>query len=198
MGCYSWKDCITREPIKLGRCRNVYVLVPKEFGGGHIVEPCYQGYGEFGSRDIYELVATWNQKYLENFVFENPPKFENVLGMYEFEKASLREQGLSEEEIAKRELRQRIHWHALAVKRYWRDRHRIEYFREGYSKEFLEEVFGSEEELHDTHLRLIGIDIACGDEKNRRLKYPIKMTYDPNAVYEDCKYSKRDPMQGCD
>lgn len=45
-------------------------------------------------------------------------------------------------------------------------------------------------------LREIGIDIACGDRQNTRLKFPIKITHDPNAVYEKCQPSKKDPNQG--
>ena len=30
---------------------DVYVLIPKEFGGGHLVEHCYDGYGHFGGEE---------------------------------------------------------------------------------------------------------------------------------------------------
>ena len=45
-------------------------------------------------------------------------------------------------------------------------------------------------------LREIGIDIACYDEQNADLPYPIKITHDANAVYEDCEPSPADPCQG--
>jgi hypothetical protein len=54
------------------------------------------------------------------------------------------------------------------------------------------------EKYNDDYLREIGIDIACYDYQNKNLKYPIKITYNANAVYENCKYSKGDPNQGCD
>ena len=44
--------------------------------------------------------------------------------------------------------------------------------------------------------RYIGIALACYDEDNETLPYPIKITYNPNAVYEDCIPSKSDPNQG--
>ena len=72
MGQFSWLDCITKEQIIDDKTRDVYVLIPKEFGGGHIKETCYDGYGNFGGYDIYDLVATWNRKILSekpNFFF---------------------------------------------------------------------------------------------------------------------------------
>ena len=64
MGQFSWLDCKTGEQILDDVERNVYVLVPREFGGGHIKETCYDGYGQFGGHDIYDLVADWNREYL--------------------------------------------------------------------------------------------------------------------------------------
>ena len=44
--------------------------------------------------------------------------------------------------------------------------------------------------------RYIGIDIACWDEDNAAIKYPIKITHTPNAVYENSNPSLGDPNQG--
>ena len=198
MGCFSWKDCVTGEQIKCDRWRDVYLLIPKEFGGGRILEPRYNGYGKFGGKDVYELVAEWNRNYLEDFVFDEYPQLERYGGFYDFEIKAMREQGMSEEEIAHKKLLKAARYHSMAVKRYYRDRMRIEYFRKGLSEEELEELFGSREEVGNTQLRLIGIDIACGDEKNSRLRYPIKLTHSIFTNYEDCPYSPEDPNQGCD
>lgn len=116
MGQFSWLDCKTKEQILDDERRDVYLLVPKEFGGGHIKEEMYDGYGRFGGRDAYALVAQWN-------------KPELCIGNDEVD-------------------------------------------------------------------RSIGIDIACYDKDNKALKYPIKITYDPDAVYEDCEFSPSDPNQG--
>jgi len=116
MGQFSWLDCETGEQVLDDVSRDVYVLVPKEFGGGHIKEECYDGYGRFGGRDVYALVAQWNKP---------------------------------------------------------------------------EECIGDDEAD-----RYVGIDIACYDEQNARLRYPIKITHDPDAVYENCNPSKSDPNQG--
>ena len=60
MGQFSWLDCKTGEQVLDNVERDVYLLVPDEFGGGHIEEHCYDGYGRFGGRDAYALVAQWN------------------------------------------------------------------------------------------------------------------------------------------
>lgn len=116
MGQFSWLDCKTQEQVLDDVRRDVYVLIPKEFGGGHIKEECYDGYGHFGGRDVYALVANWNCP---------------------------------------------------------------------------EKCNGNDKD--DRH---VGIGIACYDEQNKSLKYPIKITYDPDAIYERCEYSKDDPNQG--
>lgn len=64
MGFFSWKTCDTKESIpniySERKTFPVYVLIPKEFGGGYIEERQYEGYGVFGGKDIYALVANWN------------------------------------------------------------------------------------------------------------------------------------------
>ena len=116
MGQFSWLDCKSGEQVLDDVERDVYLLVPREFGGGHIKETCYDGYGHFGGRDAYALVAQWNRP----------------------------------------------------------------------------DICVGEDEAD----RYIGIKIACYDEQNASLRYPIKITHDPNAVYEDCEPSPGDPNQG--
>ena len=64
MGFFSWKTSDTDRSICNIYSRRetfpVYVLIPKEFGGGYIEERHYEGYGIFGGRDMYALVAQWN------------------------------------------------------------------------------------------------------------------------------------------
>ena len=116
MGQFSWLDCKDGSQIIDNKLEDVYLLIPKRFGGGHIREIQYDGYGHFCYQDVYALVARWNR-----------PK----------------------------------------------------------------ECNGEND-----HDRLIGIDIACYDEDNMKLKYPIKITHDETAVYEECEYSPSDPDQG--
>lgn len=68
MGQFSWLDCRTGEQIVDERRKDVFVLIPERFGGGHILEECYDGYGHFGGEDIYELVAKWNKDMIPEII----------------------------------------------------------------------------------------------------------------------------------
>jgi hypothetical protein len=61
MGFFSWKTSDTEKSISNRYSDRgalpVYVLCPD---GSKIYEPNYEGYGEFGGRDMYALVAQWN------------------------------------------------------------------------------------------------------------------------------------------
>lgn len=50
--------------------------------------------------------------------------------------------------------------------------------------------------LDGEEFRCLGISIACYDEDNARLPYPIKITYDERLRYENCQFSMSDPEQG--
>ena len=65
MGFYSWKTVsmgvsISNKYSERGALP-VGLLIPKEFGGGAIIETDYEGYGVFGGRDVFALLAEWNQ-----------------------------------------------------------------------------------------------------------------------------------------
>lgn len=64
MGFFSWKTVDTKRSIpnmySSRKTFPVVLLIPKEFGGGIIEEICYEGYGDFGGRDAYALLAKWN------------------------------------------------------------------------------------------------------------------------------------------
>jgi hypothetical protein len=72
---------------------------------------------------------------------------------------------------------------------------RLKDFGAGMSEEALMEKY-RDISWGNTQIRCIGIDIACYDEDQDQLKYPIKITYDRNAVYEHCGISYKDPDQG--
>lgn len=137
MGQFSWLDCKTKAQVLDNVRRDVYVLVPREFGGGHIKETCYDGYGNFGGHDIYDLVVDWNMKYLDEYRKDKT-----------------------------------------------------------FKCDWLQRFASVDSALRDMDKRDIGISIACYDEDNARIKYPIKITHDANAVYEDCEPSPSDPDQG--
>ena len=142
MGQFSWLDCETRNQILVDVHRNVYVLVPKEYGRESIIEKCYEGYGIFGGTDIFDLVADWNRHMI-------PRMFES--------------------------------------KTRWKESSLV-------SKEDLMAFYNGKP--IECEKRLIGIWMACYDADNAALDYPIKITHNKYAVYEDCHPSWSDPNQG--
>lgn len=178
MGQFSWLDCVTKEQIIDNRRRTVFVLVPKEFGGGHIVEDCYDGYGNFGIHDIYDLVADWNRKYLS----EHP---EHV-----FPYAMNRKAWLAEYQKTHPDYKEGIEL-TVADKGWY-----SAYADLGKSRGEVVQYMKDNRCGFYPEWRSIGIDIACYDEDNASLPFPIKITYDASAVYEDCEFSPGDPNQG--
>ena len=155
MGQFSWLDCKTEEQVVDDKRRDVYVLIPRDFGGGHIKETCYDGYGNFGGHDIFDLVADWNREYLTKD-FELP-----------YSKTKLGD----------------TEWAEF-------------YFDYSNSRKEIEEKVCANSERNYFEYRYIGITLACYDEDNEALPFPIKITHDPNAIYEWCPPSKSDPNQG--
>lgn len=179
MGQFSWLDCKTNEQIIDDEVRDVYVLVPEEFKDiykSHIEEHCYDGYGHFGQYDIYDLVADWNRDYIDAENFENyclrTPKLEQFSGTKETkeEQRYYYERALASNKKEKQMLK--------------------DFCNHKYNDIEMIQMYGKD------YKRLIGINIACYDEDNAMLKYPIKITYDKDAIYEDCNMSNRDPNQG--
>jgi hypothetical protein len=61
MGFFSWKTSDTKETIwniYTGKSKPVYLLMPE--GRPNIGEPAYDGYGRFGGKDAYALLAEEN------------------------------------------------------------------------------------------------------------------------------------------
>ena len=166
MGQFSWLDCKDGRQVLDNKQADVYLLIPKQFGGGHIHETCYDGYGYFGPCDVYEEVALWNRKFLTVDMIEKPERDQ-----------------YSDGEDGQR-------WYEAAVKRYKVRCRCFEDFVSGLSKPEMRQKYG------DDYLREIGIEIACDDKDNAALRYPIKITHDASAVYEDCGPSPSDPDQG--
>lgn len=165
MGQFSWITCDTKEQVVNNEIKDVYVLVPKEFGKENILEQCYDGYGNFGNHDIYDLVADWNKNYItiENLIKPDRKRYGNHPEDEEFFKAALEE--------------------------YEKRCKALEDFKVLPDKE-MKEKYGNE------FKRKIGISIACYNEQNAVLKYPIKIARLKNSVYEECSPSDSDPNQG--
>lgn len=58
------------------------------------------------------------------------------------------------------------------------------------------ERYRNGETLTDEEYRTVGIDIACYDNDNAALHYPIKVTHDERIDYDDFSFSPSDPNQG--
>ena len=167
MGQFSWLDCDRENERHRAILDNVaddvYVLVPKEFGGGHILETEYDGYGNFGGYDIYDLVADWNKEYITSDAIRKP---------------------------VRKQYREKTDYQR-ALKRYNYEVDRLKDFKADTDDKTMVEKYGK------NWKREIGIDIACYDEDNARLKYPIKITHDGSLTYENAKHiSLGDPNQG--
>lgn len=170
MGQFSWLDCCNKRPIVTGLKKPSYLLVPEEFRGTYgdkIKENAYNGYGSFGGVDAYELVALMNRDYLTKEHLIVPKREEYS------------DKGITEG------------YFESAMRRYEaRCKKLADFTNKELSDVQMQEKYGND------YLREIGIDIACYDEQNAVLKYPIKITYNPDAVYEKCPYSLGDPDQG--
>lgn len=166
MGSFSWYASDTKRAIRSHNPFPVYALRPD---ADPLLETEYDGYGEFGGQDIYDLVADWNRKYLS----EHPgfvilphghiwseemksylpigPKRIDELPWYRFYA-----------DLSK--TRRDIEIEMRKSQSYWEYRH-------------------------------IGIEIACYDDRNMILPYPIKLVEHP-IPYPAAAASKHDPGQG--
>lgn len=192
MGQFSWIYSDTNKQVLDNKKADTYLLVPPQFQekyGKAIYEWCYDGYGNFGGYDVYELIAEWNREYLSEAMLNEKPKLENYGGIYNFEKEALRKEGVSEEEIDRRDHAQRREYFERAIKRYNQTIELLNDYKNGMSDEDMTAKYNSEWQ------RYIGIDIACYDEQNARLPFPIKITT-KELEYNDVAPSLSDPNQG--
>lgn len=193
MGQFSWIYSDTHKQLLDDVYAETYLLVPKPFQekyGKAIYEGCYDGYGNFGRYDVYELVALWNR---ENLPSETRalrlPKVEEYGGLFDSEKEELRKKGMTEEEIKKADAEKQQEYCDKAILRYKKVLLRNKDFANNVPDNVTKEKYGR------NYLREIGIDIACYDEDNAVLKYPIKITT-KEMEYEEVAPSLSDPNQG--
>ncbi len=193
MGQFSWLDCKSGEPILMGY-RNVYLLLPKElrkkYGCSFIVGSEYRCDGIVGPMDVYELVAEMNRKYLSKDMLNTLPAKEEYCGLWGYEKEALRKKGFSEEEIIKADIEAQEKHYQNACDNWENALNMLMDYRAKKPKRYMVKTYGEE------YLRDIGIAIASYDEQIEKLPYPMKLTYDSAAVYEDCGASLTDPGQG--
>lgn len=192
MGQFSWIYSDTEKQLLDNYRADTYLLVPKPFQeqyGKAIYESCYDGYGRFGKYDVYDLIAEWNREFLSKDMLRPAPKLEDYGGLNVFELDELKEQGLSDEEIEKKDLEKKQYYYNWAVERYETAIQRLTDYRNGMSDSDMLAKYGQDWK------RYIGIDIACYDEQNASLPYPIKITTE-ELDYDDVDPSNSDPNQG--
>ena len=147
MGQFSWLYSDTGKQVLDGYKADTYLLVPEKFQdkyGKEIYEDCYDGYGHFGSYDIYELIPEWNRETIPEVI---------------------------------RRIKTGT-WRCCVSEK---DIENLQNYYEG--KEI------------DCKLRWLGIVMACYDEDNAALEYPIKITT-RKMEYERADVSPSDPDQG--
>lgn len=198
MGQFSWIDCKDGTQILDDVQEDVFLLIPKEFeseyGGSHIKESCYDGYGHFGKYDVYEVVADMNKGINSDILVEEfngfkKPNLEDYGGLYPFEKEELLRSGLTSDDIEDEDKRRRMDAYKRAEFRQGRILNAYICFSRG-------DEAGAKELLGSQYKRKLGIALASNSKDNKRLKYPIKITHDKDAVYENCIFSPKDPNQG--
>ena len=147
MGQFSWIYSDTGKQVINGKVADTYLLVPEEFHnkyGKEIYESCYDGYGNFGSHDVYELIPEWNRSMIPEI-------------LRRIKKGTWK---CSTEPIDVANLKSYYLGRAITCE-----------------------------------LRWLGIIMACYDEDNFALEYPIKITSEP-MDYKDARPSYSDPDQG--
>lgn len=167
MGQFSWMDCKNENRAILdGRAVNSYVLVPEEFKNTYGAHIKEECYDGYGHFGGFDV--------MELVALWN----RNHVGV-----ENLRTPGDPKRYAG-------AEWYQKAVERYKNKCERLKDWVRGASWETMEEKYGPD------FLRKIGIDIACYDDQNAALEYPIKITHDEKAVYEECEPSNGDEHQG--
>lgn len=147
MGQFSWIYSDTNRQLIDNRRADTYLLVPPPFQakyGKAIYESCYDGYGNFGRYDVYDLIPEWNKEMIPEII-------------------------------------RRIKNGTWKCRTSQCDIDNLQNYYEG--------------KPIACELRWLGIVMACYDEDNFALEYPIKITT-REMEYENVKPSESDPNQG--
>lgn len=170
MGFFSWVTSDTNESIpNTHSCRKtfpVYVLIPTEFGGGMIEEPSYEGYGDFGGRDIYDLVADWNRASIDADALIRPDRGDYARDQYG--------------DVA----------YDRAMERHRRNCSMFADFAGGADDASMISKYGED------FRRTIGLLISFSDTYAAPVKFSIKIVKNPVLAYEGVSPSKICPFQG--
>jgi hypothetical protein len=175
MGSFSWLFADTNNTKNLRANRRGYVACPD---GTFICEPCYETYGIFDGKDVYDLVVDWNRE----FIAENHDHLLPHVHCWTKDGALVRTTYRLKD----------FPWYPVVADLSipFEDLHDALIAH-------LKKELGDKFAPYRTEIRNIGIDIACYDEDNASLPYPIKITSKKTGIcYEELPPSKWDPEQG--
>ena len=174
MGCFSWMFADKNNEKNLKLDHKGYLLTPDNKA---LKAEEYEGYGQFDGYDAYDLVADWNREYLsqhpEFLVPQHGGKWDNETNSWITDPPTKRIDEYS--------------WY-----KYYADL--------SLSKKEVKQKISEDEEVKEKMIfpewRCIGIDIACYDDQNAELPYPIKIVRDGRVKYNEVPASENDPNQG--
>lgn len=170
MGQFSWLYSDNGKQMVDGKTADSYLLVPPPFQkqyGKFIEEECYDGYGHFDRYDVYDLVTEWNRAFLNEEMLIKP----------------------------KREQYGEEKYYQSAMEYFERSVAVLKKYKSGASDKEMNAYCSSIGYEYGEWKRSIGIFIACYDEQNAALPFPIKITSKP-MEYDSVGASKGDPDQG--
>lgn len=172
MGYFSWMFANHNNQRNLKIDRKGYLYCPN---GTILKEPCYEGYGKFAGQDVYDLVADWNRAFLA----QNPDFIIPQHGYF-------RDEATGELKTAVDKKVSEFPWYSA-------------YADLSKSREEVIEAWqkATGQPRVCCEWRIIGIDIACYDDQNAALPYPIKICSTGRGLrYETLPPSNGDPNQG--
>ena len=189
MGCFSWifanSDPARPRNLRIGRKGHLYC--PDDT---IITEPEYEGYGKFQDEDVYDLVADWNREYLSrNPQFMLAPS--TAYTMYDAKGRLIH---------AITSIYEDNSIPAISIPVEWKKWYKV-YANLSLSREDVVRQMREMEDREGTtpyfEYRNIGIDIACGNERNAALPFPIKICSKKTGLdYRTLPPSQNDPRQG--
>ena len=138
----------------------------------------YDGYGHFGSRDAFEVLAELNREHLTEEMVEPPADRNKYGGLYPFQKEDLAKEGKTPEEITRIEEDSRDKAYSRAQKRYAFEVARLNDYKNRVPDKEMCEKYGRE------YLREVGIDIFYGP-LGQKLPFPLKVVSCTNVQYDD-------------
>lgn len=171
MGCFSWMfaDTDNKQALRIGK--KAHLFLPT---GAVLTEPSYDGYGRFDGQDVFDLVADWNRAFLaanpDFIIKQHGQRFDEKTGKW----ALIPDKKVSEFcwYPAYADLTKSMDEVEDAVRKAYPDQSHFQY-------------------------RRIGIAIACYDDQNATLPYPIKICRAKRGRnYETLPPSEGDPDQG--